>query len=61
MTPNTADALGNKDTVNKALALLLHLFSAYALPVVIGLASLVSLFVWKTQYAIAEPQAAGIC
>ena len=57
MTPNSADALGNKDTVNKALALLLHLFSAYALPVAIGLMSLVSLFTWEPSYTVSEPQA----
>lgn len=56
MTPNSADALTNKDTVNNALALLLHLFSAYAMPVAIGLLTLVSLSVWKTHYTVGEPQ-----
>ncbi len=60
----TAEKLTNKsenlikrpDQVNQALDLLLHSFSAYALPLVIGLLSLMSLFVWTTQYVASEPE-----
>jgi diguanylate cyclase (GGDEF)-like protein len=34
----------------------LYLFSAYALPIFIGLISLVALWLWQSQYAYSEPQ-----
>ncbi len=42
--------------LNQGLDLLLHVFSIYALPILIGLVSLLAFFAWKTQYPIAEPQ-----
>jgi diguanylate cyclase (GGDEF)-like protein len=44
------------DGINRWLDQLLYVFSTYALPITIGLASLLALFVWKTQYPVAEPQ-----
>jgi diguanylate cyclase (GGDEF)-like protein/PAS domain S-box-containing protein len=56
LTNNTEILPKRPDQVNQALEFLLHSFSAYALPVVIGLLSLLSLFVWKSQYGAVEPQ-----
>ena len=42
------------DQINQALELVLYVFSAYALPVAIGLLSLVSLFFWQTQYSLGD-------
>ena len=36
---------------------LLRLFSIYALPLVIGLISLLALFSWGSQYPVDDPQA----
>ena len=44
------------DQLNQGLDLLLHAFSTYALPLVIGLLSLLALFSWKSQYTVAAPQ-----
>ncbi|WP_232834628.1 putative bifunctional diguanylate cyclase/phosphodiesterase [Rhodoferax ferrireducens] len=48
------------DSFNKGLDRLLYGFSAYALPFFIGLASLLALFAWKTQYPVVHPQALEI-
>ena len=40
------------DQLNQWLDLLLHAFSTYALPLVIGLLSLLAIFSWKSQYAV---------
>ena len=42
--------------INQALELLLYVFSTYAIPLVIGMASLVALLAWKNQFPIYEPQ-----
>ncbi len=42
--------------IDFSLDRLLFGFSAYAVPLFIGLVSLVALFVWKSQYPITEPQ-----
>ena len=44
------------DQLNQRLDLLLHAFSTYALPLVIGLLSLLALLSWKSQYAFTAPQ-----
>ena len=44
------------DKLNEGLDRLLYALSTYALPVVIGLASLLALFTWKTQYPVVDPQ-----
>lgn len=56
MTTNSENLIKRPDQVNQALDFLLHSFSAYALPVVIGLLSWLSVFVWTTQYVAAEPE-----
>jgi diguanylate cyclase (GGDEF)-like protein len=43
------------DQCSLYLEQLLYVFSTYALPVVIGLFSLMALLAWKTQYPFAEP------
>lgn len=42
--------------LSQGLDLLLYAFSTYALPIVIGLLSLLALFTWKSQYAVTAPQ-----
>ena len=42
--------------LNQGLERLLHAFSTYALPILIGLVSLLALLAWKTQYPVTEPQ-----
>ncbi|MFZ2870191.1 hypothetical protein, partial [Zavarzinia sp.] len=42
--------------LSQGLDLLLYAFSTYALPIVIGLLSLLALFAWKSQYAVTAPQ-----
>ncbi|PKO62901.1 MAG: diguanylate cyclase [Betaproteobacteria bacterium HGW-Betaproteobacteria-18] len=44
------------DQLNQFLDLLLYVFSTYALPMAIGLLSLLALFAWKSQYPVTEPQ-----
>lgn len=44
------------EQVHLGLDLLLYALSIYALPIVIGLLSLLALLTWKTQYPITEPQ-----
>jgi hypothetical protein len=44
------------DQLSQGLDLLLYAFSTYALPIVIGLLSLLALFTWKSQYAVTAPQ-----
>jgi diguanylate cyclase (GGDEF)-like protein len=44
------------DQLNHGLDLLLYALSIYALPIVIGLLSLLAILTWKTQYPIREPQ-----
>ena len=41
--------------INLTLDRLLFAFSAYAIPLLIGLVSLLALFAWKSQYLIHEP------
>ena len=45
---------------NYGLDRLLYVFSTYALPVVIALASILALLAWETQLAFDEPQTLGI-
>jgi len=42
--------------LSQGLDLLLYAFSTYALPIVIGLLSLLALFTWKTQFPAIDPQ-----
>jgi diguanylate cyclase (GGDEF)-like protein/PAS domain S-box-containing protein len=44
------------ERLNQGLDWLLYRFSTYALPIFIGLASLLALFAWQTQYPASEPQ-----
>lgn len=44
------------DQLQHGLDLLLYVLSSYALPVVIGLLSLLAVFAWKSQYAVTAPQ-----
>jgi diguanylate cyclase (GGDEF)-like protein len=44
------------DQLNHFLEQLLYVFSTYALPLVIGLVSLLALLAWKTQYPSTEPR-----
>jgi hypothetical protein len=44
------------DRLNHGLDRLLYACSTYALPILIGLVSLLALFAWKTQYPVVEPQ-----
>ncbi len=44
------------EQLNHWLDLLLSIFSIYALPLFIGLMSLLALFTWNAQYPVAEPQ-----
>jgi diguanylate cyclase (GGDEF)-like protein len=44
------------DQLQHALNLLLYGLSSYALPIVIGLLSLLAVFTWKSQYAVTAPQ-----
>ena len=44
------------DQLNQRLDQLLYVFSAYALPIAIGLLSLLALFAWKNQYPVTNPQ-----
>lgn len=44
------------DQLNRFLDQLLYVFSTYALPLVIGLLSLLALFAWKSQYPLTAPQ-----
>ncbi|MDD2918952.1 EAL domain-containing protein [Rhodoferax sp.] len=44
------------DQFNHFLEQMLYVFSTYALPLVIGLLSLLALFAWKTQYPFTEPR-----
>jgi diguanylate cyclase (GGDEF)-like protein/PAS domain S-box-containing protein len=44
------------DQLHQGLTLLLYALSTYALPVVIGLLSLLAVFAWKSQYAVTTPQ-----
>lgn len=46
--------------IHQGLDWLLYRFSTYALPIFIGLASLLALFAWRTQYPVSEPQALEI-
>lgn len=46
--------------LNQGLDWLLYALSTYALPIFIGLVSLLTLFAWKTQYPVAEPQQLAI-
>ena len=41
---------------NQGLDSLLYGFSSYAIPVIVGLASLIALLFWKTQYPVVEPR-----
>lgn len=41
--------------LSQGLDLLLYAFSTYALPIVIGLLSLLALFTWKTQFTAIDP------
>lgn len=55
--PKKFDLLSQRlDRINRWLDQLLYVFSTYALPIVIGLLSLLALFFWKSQYPVAEPQ-----
>ncbi len=47
---------GRMDRVSFGLDRLLYVLSAYSLPIVIGLMSFLTLFAWKTQYQLVEPQ-----
>ncbi len=42
--------------INRGFDHLLYLFSTYALPIVIGLVSLLALFTWKSQFSSGDPQ-----
>jgi diguanylate cyclase (GGDEF)-like protein len=42
--------------LNQGIDLLLYVFSTYALPIVIGLLSLLALFTWKAQFPDTPPQ-----
>lgn len=44
------------DRLNQGLDSLLHVFSTYAVPILIGLVSLLALLAWNTQYPVVEPQ-----
>ncbi|MDO8262111.1 MAG: EAL domain-containing protein, partial [Gallionella sp.] len=44
------------DSFNQGLDRLLYAFSAYALPIFLGLASLLALFALKTQFPVVNPQ-----
>lgn len=44
------------DQLSRGLDLLLYAFSTYALPIVIGLLSLLALFTWKTQFPAIDTQ-----
>ncbi|WP_296447504.1 putative bifunctional diguanylate cyclase/phosphodiesterase [Rhodoferax sp. UBA5149] len=44
------------DQLDQGLDLLLYTLSTYALPILIGLVSLLAFFSWKTQYPITDPQ-----
>ncbi len=44
------------DQLQHGLDLLLYTLSSYALPVVIGLMSVLAVFAWKSQYAVTAPQ-----
>ena len=44
------------DKLNQGLDRLLYTLSTYALPILIGLVSLLALFAWKTQYPVVDPQ-----
>ena len=44
------------DRLSELIDRLLQVFSTYALPILIGLLSLLALFAWKTEYSTAEPQ-----
>lgn len=44
------------DQLQHGLDLLLYGLSSYALPVIIGLLSLLAVFAWKSQYAVTAPQ-----
>ncbi|MEO8121553.1 MAG: diguanylate cyclase, partial [Rhodoferax sp.] len=46
--------------LNQGLDQLLYAFSAYALPIFLGLASLLALFALKTQFPVVNPQALEI-
>ncbi len=48
------------DQLDQGLDLLLFALSTYALPLFIGLVSLLAVFAWKTQYPANEPQAMAI-
>ena len=50
MTQKSENLSKRPDHINEALELVLYVLSAYGLPVVIGLLSLLSLFQWQTQY-----------
>ena len=43
------------DQLSQGLDLLLYAFSTYALPIVIGLLSLLAFFTWKTQFPAIDP------
>lgn len=46
--------------LNQGLDSLLHVFSTYAVPILIGLVSLLALLIWESQYPVAEPQQLAI-
>lgn len=48
------------DQINRFLEQLLYVFSTYALPLVIGVLSLLALFSWKTHYPASEAQQLSI-
>ena len=54
LTQKSENPAKHPDQISRVLELVLYLFSAYALPVVIGLLSLLSLFFWQTQYNIID-------
>ncbi len=56
LTKKTAFFGAQAQRINQALELLLYVFSTYAIPLVIGMASLVALLAWKNQFPIYEPQ-----
>nr|MDP2192607.1 EAL domain-containing protein [Rhodoferax sp.] len=44
------------ERLNQGLDSLLYVFSTYAVPILIGLVSLLALLAWEPQYPLAEPQ-----
>ncbi len=60
MTKKSESWLKRWDQFNAALESLLHSFSAYVLPLAIGLLSLLSVLFWKTQFPVIEPEVLSV-